>query len=209
MATHITVAVGANGEALAAKGMRDGARADRLDTEATTKQARKAAIEKLDDDTNGRENKLGKYGPSRDPAAFARKKKDGYGDFVGVNIFYEYFPLVNQWEVYFDHAFLKLSVRGCVVEDGSASLAPPIEIELTRNIWTETFALPIPDGMNTKTLNGILTTGVPGVAFKVGLGCLLACQIIGTFLAITTGKSDLINMRSKLLVSMKRATHFG
>ena len=40
MATHITVAVGANGEALAAKGMRDGARADRLDTEATTKQAK-------------------------------------------------------------------------------------------------------------------------------------------------------------------------
>ena len=40
--------------------MREGARADRLDSEATAKQAKKAAIEKLDDGTNGRENKLGK-----------------------------------------------------------------------------------------------------------------------------------------------------
>ena len=50
MATQITVAVGANGEVLAAASMRQGARADRLDTEATLKQAKQAAFETADDD---------------------------------------------------------------------------------------------------------------------------------------------------------------
>ena len=161
MATHITVAVGANGEVLASKAMQDGARADRLDTETTTKQAKKAAIEKLDDDSSGRENKLGKYGPSRDPAAFARKK-EGYGEFVGVNIYYQYFPLVNEWQAYYDHAFLTLNVRGIKVEDGVGSLIPyeeRTEIKLTRNIWTETFALPVPDGYEA-------LRRCPGVAAK-------------------------------------------
>ena len=42
MATQITVAVGANGEVLSALQMREGARADRLDSEATRKAGQKS-----------------------------------------------------------------------------------------------------------------------------------------------------------------------
>ena len=150
MATQITVAVGANEEVLGALTMRDGARADRLDSEATKKQARQAAAEQVGDDSQGRENKLGKSGVGRDPAAFARKKKPQEGQFVGVNIFYEYFALINRWDIYQDHPFLWLTVRGTKVDaDGNASLVPlenATKIELDRNNNTEAFSLSVPTG---------------------------------------------------------------
>ena len=153
MATKITVVVGANGEALASQAMRDGARADRLDTEATTKQARQAAADKLDDDTNGRENKQGKYGPSRDPAAFARKKKEQYGQFAGVNISYMHFPLRGTWLSARDAAYMWINVRGITPE---GQLKESQRIELTRNINTATFQIDAPEGyVNEQLLFGM------------------------------------------------------
>ena len=142
MATQITVAVGANGEVLNAQALRDGARADRLDTEATTKQAKEAAIDKLDDDSTGRENKLSRYGVSRDPAAFARKKKED-GQFVGLNVFYTHFPLRGTWDSARDAAYMWLDVRG-ITEEGE--LKERQRIELTRNVNTEAFYLDAPSG---------------------------------------------------------------
>lgn len=143
MATKITVVVGANGEALASQAMRDGARADRLDTEATTKQARQAAADRLSDDTNGRENKRDKYAPSRDPAAFARKKREQYGQFAGVNISYMHFPLRGTWLSARDAAYMWINVRGITPE---GQLKESQRIELTRNINTATFQIDAPEG---------------------------------------------------------------
>ena len=54
------------------------------------------------------------------------------------------FPLVNQWHIH-DHAFLKLDVRGIKVENGVGRLPQrTTQIDLTRNVFTETFALPVP-----------------------------------------------------------------
>jgi len=151
MATQITVAVSANGEVLASQAMRDGARADRLDSEATVKQAKKAAVEALDDETNGRNNKLGKYEPSRDPAAFARKGKL-YGQFSAINLTFFHYPLRGTWRSARDAGYMTLNVRG-ITQEGS--LKGPTAIELTRNINTEMFVVDAPAGyVNEQLLFG-------------------------------------------------------
>lgn len=153
MATKITVAVGANGEVLNALALRDGARADRLDSEATKKQARQAAIEKLDDDTNGRENKLNKGGIGRDPAAFARKKRDDVkGQFAGLNIQYLHFPLTEENAALKDGNYMRIKFRGIKTEeDGSGNktseLSPEIvELRLVRNNNVAEFNIERPSG---------------------------------------------------------------
>lgn len=150
MATQITVAVGANGEVLAAKGMRDGARADRLDTEATTKQAKKAVIDKLDDDVNGRENKLGKGDPSRDPAAHARKKKQLDHAFNGLRINFQHTPLtrLTRWgDIDLDDPmmYMKIDVQG-IGNEGGLNVNTET-IELRRNLIHPTFRAALPEGL--------------------------------------------------------------
>lgn len=156
MSTQITVAVGANGEVLSALALRDGARADRLDSEATKKQARQAAVDKLDDDTNGRENKLGKYDPSRDPAAFARKKREQVkGQFGGVNIQYQHFPLTEDNATLRDGNYMRVKFRGIEIkEDGSGNetsqLSPEtVELQLIRNNNVVEFNVDRPAGYKT------------------------------------------------------------
>jgi len=145
MATQITVAVGANGEVLAAASMRQGARADRLDTEATLKQAKQAAFETADDDAPGRDNLKDKYGKSSDPAAHARKKKTPTGQFAGVQIQYTHHRLLNlPWDELRDAKYMDISVRP-ISSDGV--IAEPVTIELTRNLVTDMFCVPIPDGL--------------------------------------------------------------
>lgn len=146
MATQITVAVGANGEVLAAASMRQGARADRLDTEATLKQSKQAAFEAADDDAPGRDNPKDKYGKSSDPAAHARKKTQmPTGQFAGVQIQYTHHRLLNlPWDELRDAKYMDISVRP-ISSDGV--IAEPVTIELTRNLVTDMFCVPIPDGL--------------------------------------------------------------
>ena len=148
MATQITVAVGANGEVLSALQMREGARADRLDSEATAKQAKQAAVDKLDDGTNGRENKLGKYDPSRDPAAFARKKKPELAHgFHGLNIVMQHTAVndLTPWGSMEGMNYMKFIVQG-IGSNGGMS-ARTADIDLVRNFWHPMFRSDFPDGL--------------------------------------------------------------
>lgn len=147
MSTQITVAVSADGEVLEALAMREGARADRLDSEANQKAASQAAADALDDETNGRENKLGKFNPSRDPAAFARKKKEEpvKGQFGGINIFYQHFPLNENNVTQKDGSYMWLNLRGVeVIEDDngfvySQLVEENVELKLIRNNNVDVF----------------------------------------------------------------------
>ena len=137
MATQITVAVGANGEVTRASTLRNGARADRLDSEATLRQAKDAAGDLLDGDVTGRDNEKSKYGPSRDPAAFARKKK-GTGDFLGLSIEFVYhqLPATTKWKDARDSKYMEIKVQG-FAEDGSKTEQQTIT--LNRNLNHEAF----------------------------------------------------------------------
>lgn len=155
MSTQITVAVGANGEVLSALALRDGARADRLDSEATKKQARQAAADKLDDDSNGRENKLGQYDPSRDPAAFARKKREQIkGQFGGVSIQYQHTPLTAENATVKDGSYMRIKFRGIETNDsGSSQLHPEtVELNLVRNNNVAEFNVDRPAEYETTTV---------------------------------------------------------
>ena len=162
MTTQITVAVGANGEALNAQAMRDGARADRLDSEATAKQARQAVADGEVDQRFGRDNKRSKYAPSRDPAAFARGKKDEdesdpdsiaftTKQLVGVQLYYNHRPMDAENIYDDDLPYLNISMRGIeMIEDengvSDSILTESVEIELIRNNRIDTFNVPWPSG---------------------------------------------------------------
>lgn len=145
MPTKITVAVGPNGEALNSKALRDGARADRIETESTTKQAKQFVAEEVDKLTQGRDNPGSKYKPSRDPAAFARKKKekeeeDTLGEFCGLKIDFVYTALPRdvEWQnvrgaEYMDIQAKAITSKGLTTEQQS--------IKLVRNLNCETFAV--------------------------------------------------------------------
>jgi hypothetical protein len=140
MPTKITVAVGADGEVLRSQ-MRDGARADRLDSEATGREARKALGDKIDDDAVGRDNKQKKREPVIEPAAHARKKKVE-GQFIGLSIQFDHYPLTVKWKQARDYPYMHINVRS-ITPDGQ--IKEPVKIELTRNIRTDTFYLEEPD----------------------------------------------------------------
>ena len=145
MATQITVAVGANGEVLSALQMREGARADRLDSEATSKAAKKAAIEKLDDGANGRENKLGKGKITRDPAASARKKEQQFANgFHGLRIRMEHTPVteLTTWGEMMGMNYMKFTVQGIGI-GGGISVQEEV-IELKRNFYHPMFRVEFP-----------------------------------------------------------------
>ena len=149
MATQITVAVGANGEVLAAADMRDAARADRLDTEATRKQAKQAAFETADDDAPGRDNPKDKSGKTRDPAAHARKKKEEqlFSQFAGLRITYDHFPFYGSFNDAAGAKYMRLNFRGIQVnEDQTTVLKDTVELNLIRNYNCAEFALDIPTG---------------------------------------------------------------
>ena len=147
MTTKITVAVGPNGEALNSKALRDGSRADRLETESTTKQAKQFVAGEVDKLTQGRDNPDSKYKPSRDPAAFARKKKEEGvtpGQFCGLKIEFEHFPLFGLWSQKRNASYMNIRVNGITPQ---GDLLPEVtNIELKRNLVTDTFNSPTPDG---------------------------------------------------------------
>ena len=147
MSTKITVAGGPNGEALNSKALRDGSRADRIETESTTKQAKQFVAEEGDKLTQGRDNPDSKYKPSRDPAAFARKKKEEEvtpGQFCGLKIEFEHFPFSGPWSQKRNASYMNIRVNGITPQ---GDMLPEItNIELKRNVVVETFnALP-PEG---------------------------------------------------------------
>ena len=156
MSTKITVAVGPNGEALNSKALRDGSRADRIETESTTKQAKQFVADEVDKLTQGRDNPDGKYKPSRDPAAFARKKKEQAitpGQFCGLKINFEHFPFFGRWDRKRNVSYMNIRVQG--ITDKGDTLTQVTKIELKRNLVIETFnALPPPGYVEERAFSG-------------------------------------------------------
>ena len=143
MSTKITVAVGPNGEALNSKALRDGSRADRIETESTTKQAKQFVAEEGDKLTQGRDNPDSKYKPSRDPAAFARKKKDKEDGAIAdgfcglrIELFHQQLPLGLKWKNARDAKYMDIKVQG-FAPDGSWT--DQQTITLNRNLNHEAF----------------------------------------------------------------------